>query len=134
MEEHSGNKWKQRAPTSTRPYGSAFCSRNGLQKRMTCHDCHDAQKQKGSVVHFFFRTPFAPFCASFARFRACFAQNSWIIFDHIRRHQVQNVNITHVKADRMQDASLCFQSVYSPTLSCSHATGQRIFAMGFFHG
>ena len=82
----------------------------------------------------FFRARFAPFCARFARFRARFAQNSWIIFDHFRRHQVQNVNITHVKADRMQGAILCFHRVYSPTLSCSHATGRRIFAMGVFHG
>ena len=74
MEKLSGNKWKQRAPRSTRPYGSAFCSRNGLQKGMTCHDCHDAHNQPGQVVHFFFRARFAPFCARFARFRARFAE------------------------------------------------------------
>ena len=69
MEELSGNKWKQHAPTSTRPYGSAFCTRNGLQKRMTCPDCHDAQKQNSQVVHFFF----APVSRLFAPVSRVFA-------------------------------------------------------------
>ena len=64
------------------------------------------------MVHFFFRARFAPFCARFARFRARFAQNSWICFDHVRRHQVQNVNITHVKPDRMQKSLFCVSTEF----------------------
>ena len=86
------------------------------------------------MLHFFFGARFALFCARFACFRARFAQKSWMLFDHIRQHQVRNVTITHVKADLMQGAILCSQRVHGPTVSCSHATGRRIFAMIFLPG
>ena len=88
-------------------------------------------KAKGLSATLFFCARFALFCARFACFRARFAQKSWMLFDHIRQHQVRNVTITHVKADLMQGAILCSQRVHGPTVSCSHATGRRIFAMIF---
>ena len=135
MEELSRNKWNHCAPEhKTQWQCLVFKKRSSKTHDMSRLSGRSKAKGLSGGTLVFFRASFAIFSAPFARFSARFAQNSWIIFDHIRRHQVQNVTIRHVKADLMQGAVLCFQRVQGPTLSCSHATGRRIFAMRFLHG
>ena len=134
MEELSRNKWKQRAPTSTRPHGSAFCSRNGPEKTHYMSRLSQRSKTSGLSGTLFFSRSFRAFLHPFRAFSRPFRAK---LLDHFLSYQATSGAKLQYHACQSRSTARRYsvfpKGVHGPTLSSSHATGQRIFAMRFFH-
>ena len=99
--------------------------KKGLRKHAARHD---SQNKRVKWYTFLFRTRFALFCASFARFRSRFAQDSWIISGATCQHHAcqSRSNARHHFSSSKRQPDRVSQRSRSNFVMHSHATGRLI--------